>query len=350
MTSSAPSGGRGRALRAASAFSLVSLCLAALASCRDEVPLGSWLADGGRDGGAAGEAGAIGSAGRAQGGEGGAPVGDGGESGESGATATFPACLEPGTVGPVNVAGSEPGLTETSTEWTLSDAVTSIEWELSVERDVNETEPPSAGYYYHQRFFFDKGMVGIFGIQAEGIYQSEPPTSAVEVTKIAVFWLSGPPLEAELGDIAYPNARVAPTTANGVNWLTIHARFPWEACHVYRFRIAPDSTDPSGNVWYGAWIDDITTGQVTMLGRMLVPSDSGLITPFTVSRVSPIVYDARTCAVPSPTSAVFGAPRGNGGSVAPSLRTNRFESPARCATSRFTSFEGAVRHQIGSGP
>lgn len=335
-----PCGGRPRALRAASA--LTALCFVALAGCRDQVPLGSWLGDGGRDG-RSGEAGATDSAGGALGGEGGVEAGGG----ASGAAATFPACLAPGTPAPINVAGSEPGLTETSTEWTLSDAVESLEWDLSVERDVNETEPPSAGYYYHQRFWFDRGIVGIFGIQAEGIYQAEPPTSEVNVTKMAVFWLSGPPLDAELGDIAFPDARVAPTTANGVSWLTIHARFAWEACHVYRFRVAPESTDPSGNVWYGGWIDDTTTGEITLLGRMLVPSDSGSITPFTVSRVSPIVFDARTCAVPSPTTAVFGAPRGNGG-VVTSSHTNRFESPARCATSRFTNFgDAAVRHQIG---
>jgi hypothetical protein len=345
VTSSLPSGGRRRALRAASALSLAALCFGALAACRDEVPLGSWL-EGGRDGGA-GDAGAINGSGGVPGGEGGASAGAGGD---GGATASLPECLAPGTPGAINVAGTEPGSTETSTEWTLSDRVESLEWDLVVERDVIETEPASTGYYYHQRFFFDRGIVGIFGIQAEGIYQSEPPASDVDITKIAVFWLSGPPLEAQLGDIPYPDARVAPTTANGVNWLTIHARFPWEVCHVYRFRVAPESTDPSGNVWYGAWIDDTTTGDSTLIGRMLISAESGLISTLTISRVSPFVYDARTCAVPSPTSALFGAPRGNGGSVGASLSANRFESPARCATSRFTSFEGAVRHQIGPMP
>lgn len=341
MTRSALTGAGFRlAFRGAGALAFVAFGSVA---CRDQVPLGSWLSEAGGEGGdtSGGVSGA--SAGAA-----GAATGDGGAGGDP--ASAFPACLEPGNPGPINVAGDELGLTETSTDWTLPNPVESIEWDLSVERDVAETEPPSSGYYYQHRFSFALGAPGIFGIQSEGIYQSDPPTSEREVTKMAVFWLGGPPLQAELGDIAYPDARVAPATANGVSWLTIHARFAWEACHVYRFRVAPESTDDEGNIWYGAWISDTSTGYVTFLGRMLVAPDAGLISPGTTSRVSPIVFGALSCAVPSPASAVFAAPRGNGGTVLPSFRTNYFERPARCATSHFTNFDGFVRHEIGALP
>ena len=331
---------RGAGLRFAFRGSAALACAAfGSVACRDQVPLGSWLSETGGEGGAA-SAGVSGASGGV--------AGDGGAGGED--AVTFPACLEAGTPFSTNVAGDELGSTETSTDWTLPNPVESIEWDLSVERDVTETEPPTSGYYYHHRFSFVRGAPGIFGIQSEGIYQSDPPGSEREVTKMAVFWLGGAPLEAELGDIAYPDARVAPATANGVNWLTIHARFAWEACHVYRFRVAPESTDDDGNIWYGAWISDLTTGDVTFLGRMLVAPDAGLISPGTTSRVSPIVFGALSCSVPSPASAMFAAPRGNGGTVLPSFQTNYFESPARCATSRFTNFTGFVRHEIGEDP
>lgn len=336
---------RRRALGGVRVLALAFATFGAVA-CREEVPLGSWLSEAGGQGGESGEEGEP-SAG-VPGVSGGAAGAEGGEGGarDGGARPMFPACLEPGNALPINAAGDELGITETWTDWTLPNPVESMEWELSVERDVIETEPPTSGYYYQNRFSFVGGATGIFGIQSEGVYQSDPPSSTPEITKMAVFWLSGPPLRAELGDIAYPNARVAPATANGVNWLTIHARFAWEVCHVYRFRVAPESTDEEGNAWYGAWIDDTTTGDVTFLGRMLLPPDAGLISASTASRVLPIAYTPLSCAVQSPSSAVYAAPRGNGGTVSPSFRTNYFESPARCATSRFTNFDDFVRHEV----
>src|SRR5690606_21980437 len=124
--------------------------------------------------------------------------------------------------------------------------------------------------------------------QAEGAYSSVPGT-VPEITKMAVFWLSGPPLEAELGDIGFPDARVAQTPAAGANWYTIHARFPWEPCHVYELTFASDSTDERG-IWYSAWIDDTTSGTLTLLGRMLLPADTGALSPLSIFSTQPIEF------------------------------------------------------------
>jgi hypothetical protein len=283
---------------------------------------------GGIDGGSAGE------------------LGSAGQGGSADPGVVFPACMAPGAPGPVNRAGSELDATETFTDWTLSDPVESLEWLLSIERDIEHNEPAVSGYYFNYRFSFVGGVAGIFGVQGEGLYQPDVP-GMFDTTRMAVFWLSGPPLDAELGDIAYPDARVAPITANGVSWMTIHARFPWEVCHVYRFRVAPESSDAQGNTWYGGWIEDTTSGVTTFMGRMLLEAGSGLISPFGSSRVEPIEYGPPTCNEPIPASAMFSAPSGNDGTVHPMLRTNRFGSPLRCPTSRFTDFEGAVRHELG---
>jgi hypothetical protein len=229
-----------------------------------------------------------------------------------------------------------------------------MQWELMVEREIERASPaaaPSSGYYWAYQFSFLEGAAGFLGIQAEGVYQTDPPDSPVEVTKMAVFWLSGPPLAAELGDIAYPDARVAPTTAAGVSFSTIHARFDWQACRVYRFRIGPHSTEADGSTWYGAWIDDTQAGVETLLGRMLLPADSGPLSPFSVSRTIPIEFgEPASCDMPAAGSALFGRPRVSDEGAAPIGATNRLVEPLRCPSSRFTEFEAGVRHELGVRP
>ncbi len=245
-------------------------------------------------------------------------------------------------------AGQAIGATDTATEWTWPTPVTSMEWEVMVEREVvrGPDGEPTSGYYYTHQFWFQEGVVGFLGIQAEGGYNSEVGTE-YDFTKIAVFWLSGPPTAGELGDIPFPRARVLPETAAGVNYLTIHARFDWQVCHVYRFRLAPHSMEPNGDIWYGAWIEDVDSGDVTFLGRMLLPQDIGPLATFSSSRTLGIEFPGTTsCDVPQPASVLYGIPRSAEGDVVASLESNRFEYPLLCAGSRFTTFEGAVRHEL----
>lgn len=260
-------------------------------------------------------------------------------------------CLASATPGPFNRVGLEFGATETSTDWTWPTNVDAMEWDLMVERELptrSRSEAPLGGYYWMHRFSFTNGVAGIFGLQADGGYQTDPPNSAIEITKMAVFWVSGPPLDAELGDILYPDARVAPATASGLSWLTIHARFPWRSCHIYRMRVAPESEDDAGNRWYGAWINDVTDGTETLLGRVLLPPDVGRFSAFSVSRTTPIDFGTpASCSAHSPVSATFGTPRSPDGSVIASAYSNRFAEPPRCGNSRFAEVPGGVRHELG---
>jgi hypothetical protein len=238
------------------------------------------------------------------------------------------------------------------TDWTWSQAVSSVEWDLMIEKDVAPRDPSVAatgGYYWSYAFNFEQGVAGRVGLQSEGIYQSVP-SDPIEVTKMAVFWLSGPPMAAELGDIPFPEARVAETSAAGADWLTIHARFAWQECHVYRIRFGPESTNPEGNTWYGLWILDTTEGNELFLGRMLLPPDVGLLSPFSSSRTTPIEFGpSTTCEVTVPVSAIFGTPV-SGDGLTPTRHTNRFESMLRCSSSRFTDFVDAVRHELAVVP
>ena len=307
-----------RTRRASVVVLALTVCLAA---CREEVALGGWdLA---------------------------------GIAGSAGAGPALPACSESGAAGPASSAGLLFGVTETASDWTWPAPVASLEWDLMVEREIERaspTAPPTSGYYYTHQFSFLEGVVGFLGIQAEGGYQQEPPTSPVEFTKIAVFWLSGPPIAGELGDIAFPDARVAPAAASGVNFLTIHARFDWQACRVYRFRVAPQAMEPDGSTWYGASIEDTSSGTETILGRMLLPADVGLLSPFSISRTIPIEFGAlASCGAAAPGSVVFGTPSSDDGEEA-ALAANRFVDPLRCTSSRFTPFPGAVRHELGLAP
>lgn len=273
------------------------------------------------------------------------------DAGDSSIAGSFPSCRADANSGPFNAPGLLLGATETSTDWLLPAPTEALEWELMIEDEIEPrtaNEAPTSGYYWSQQFYFVQGLAGRLGIQAEGLYQPDPiarPTD-VSFTKMAAFWLSGPPLAAQLGDIPYPDARTATQVAAGATWGTIHARFEWQTCHVYSLRFGPESTDENGNIWYGAWIEDTTDGSSTFLGRMLLPADTGLLSPFVRTYTSPIDFgEPQSCEISQYSSAIFGAPKSASG-ISAKLSSNNFLAP-RCATSRFSLFDGAVRHELG---
>ena len=347
--------------------SLVGLgVVALLVACHEEVPLGAWkpqvtsasgLGGTGPGSSTVTSAGTLTGAG-AGGGTSTSTSTDGGGTGSAaGATGDpgLPACLAAGVPGPLNTAG--PGVpypTEMATEWTWPAPVASMEWDLMVEREIvrqpPDAERPSTGYYWAHQFYFEEGVTGFLGIQAEGGYSEKELElgETYEWTKMAVFWLSGPPLDAELGDIPFPDARILPDEAAGVNYWTIHAKFDWQVCHTYHFRIGPHATDPDGSTWYGAWIEDKDTGVGTFLGRMRLPAGSGQLS---VSRsrsmhIDFVPADELTCDIPAHASALFGTPRANDGAVLPVLYQDNFAERG-CPSSRYTRFDAAVRHEMG---
>jgi len=300
--------------------SLVLALALAVSACDDDFPLGSWGVD-------------------AQ------PTDPG---------TTSPMCGEPGTPEPVNTAGPAVGTTTLYTVWSWPAPVDSMEWDL-----VMESDPQTDGYYWAHQFSWVGGLTGYFGLQAFGGYQEDPtPTpsmpngSPVDFTKIALFWVAGQTLRGELGDITgSKNARVATQQEPGATFTTINARFDWTACNVYRLRLARYSTEDDGSVWWGAWIENQTTNNLTLLGRILVPSTWGQLssssTTYTTRIDNAPGAAVSTCSEPEPASGIFGTPSANDGQVLPLGHKNNFPTPARCPTSRFTDLATGVRQEIG---
>jgi hypothetical protein len=272
------------------------------------------------------------------------------------------ACAETGTPGVLNTPGMTIGTTTLSTDWTWPTPVDSLEWDL-----VMETDPVTDGYYWAHQFSFVNGLTAFFGLQAHGGYidpnATGPGSQVVDFTKMAVYWIAGPPSDAELGDINQPGmARKAIVTQGNVQWMTIHAKFEWTACDLYHLRVAKESTADSGDVWYGAWILDKTTDVQTFIGRILVPAAWGQISALSTTMTTRIdgaqtAPPVMNCGDPEPASGIFGTPTANDGQVTPLRHTDRFAVPARCGTSRFTDLTNSasgltsgVRQEIGLHP
>jgi hypothetical protein len=254
--------------------------------------------------------------------------------------APFPACGVGGDPGELNQAGLAIGGTATNTDWIWPQPLDSVEFEFAVEAEVSEDT-----YYWAYEFGFVAGARGLLGMQANGYYQADPPDGEIEETKMVQFWIGGPPLDAELGDVA--DARAAEEVAGGVPGRSIQTKFPWEPCHVYRFRLGLDGTDEAGNRWYGATVVDTTTGVSSYLGHMLIPLDWGrLATTSTMWAERYPTTATLSCGAVQYSSVVFGHPIGNAG-IAPTSYTNRFGPAEECGTSRFTEFANAIRHEVG---
>jgi len=123
------------------------------------------------------------------------------------------------------------------TDWTVPTAFESIELDMRI-----ETETATDGYVFTFEASFTGSANALIALQALGGYQAEPNGPVVR-TKMAQFWISGPPLAAELGDIVSPDARAFQTFQVGTEWWSIDARYEWQPCRTYRLRLAVESTD-----------------------------------------------------------------------------------------------------------
>ena len=332
--------------------------------CSDRVPLGAFArpgpaaepqAGGGGSGGQGGTdtgGGPI-TGGTSTGGTGGAPPATGGAPNATGGVSTggspVDACNQEGTPGGVNGRGSGVGVTIPHTDWTWPDLLTSLEWDLTV-----ETELERDGYFFTHEFRLESGAYGFLGMQPRGRYSPDLSQPDVDITNIVVFWISAaplgtPPLDSELGDIQPPDARTSAQVQQNIQWLAINARYDFEICRTYRLRVATDSTDSSGNIWYAAYVRDLTTDIETYLGRILVPAEWGKMQVTTTMWSNRIGHAALTsCSSAEPASALYGTPSAvvDGEVVAPERSRNRYEAPA-CPDARFTVLPSGVRHELG---
>ncbi|HVR18520.1 MAG TPA: hypothetical protein VMS65_02450 [Polyangiaceae bacterium] len=292
---------------------LLSLLIASTCflGCRDEVPLGSWS--------------------KAPGDAGNTPP-------------TLPECLaSTGELGPVTPGGPTTGVTVPYTDFDWPAPFASIEWEMRVEQ-----EPTTDGTIWANQVAFADGSSALVALQARGGFQADPPSGPVVRTKMVQFWISGPPLEAELGDIQYPDARAYQTLQAGSSWWTIDARFDWVTCRAYRLRVEPDTIEPGRGVWYRGLVIDTETAVETLIGRILVPEASGGLTAPTTSFSNRIGWTPLiACADAEPVSVLFGTPLADGARPESLSRTHRFGDPLACADTRFTVFPDAVRQEVG---
>ena len=273
------------------------------------------------------------------------PLGSfGEESGAKGGGGGTPECLAPGEPGPVSPAGSAISVTVPYTDWNVPTPFDSIEIEVRL-----ETETVTDGFVFAHEVPFAAGPVVLLTFQSLGGYQADPPGGPVVLTKMAQFWISGPPLAAELGDIPYPDARTYLTMEVRGEWWSINARYDWELCRPYRLRLAALSAGTGGSTWYGAWVIDVENATETLLGRMLVPDAWGGLTSPTSTWSNRIGWSSLTsCGDVEPVSVLFGAPTVADGAA--TLAGHRFGALPACPNTRIEDFDTAVRQRIGGPP
>lgn len=298
-------------------------------ACSEQVSLGAWASGGGAAGGGAGNSGAA---------------GGGAASGGAAGAAAAP-CVREGTPGGRNAAGTGTNVevTVTYTDWTWPSASDSIEWDFKLEK-----APVKDGYFWAHGFDLAGSVSGFVGLQYRGGYQADPPDGLVQTANMLVFWISGAPIRAELGDVAYPNARKYFKTDG--EWWTIHVLYDWEVCRLYRLRMGRQGSEANGDIWYGAWVRDTVTNVETYLGRILVPLAWGQLAATSSMWSNRVIGQGATCADIEPVSAIFGFPTANAGGVLPLSHVNSFARPASCGSSRFTEFPDAVRQELGVAP
>jgi len=258
-------------------------------------------------------------------------------------------CSLAGEVSPMNPAGAGVGPTGTYSDWTwpaVEGGLESLEWTLGIESE------PTDGYFWSHQFAFagESGVGGYAGLQMNGGFQADPPSGPVEVTKMALFSIAGPAITAELGDVAYPDARVYGDFDGGEGW-NIHVKYEWLPCRTYALRVAEVDLDADGNIWYGGYVRDLVTGDEIYLGRILVPAAWGGFATWSVMWTERFGPAALTdCAQQAHAVATFLAPTGNAGTVVADGPNDHFYDPPSCPSSRFTAVAGGVRQEMGVPP
>ena len=254
----------------------------------------------------------------------------------------------PSAEGGLNPPGDTVMPTGTYTTWywpQSSEGFDSFEWLFGVDRD-----PANDGYYWPHQFGFagDETGLGLLGLQAHGLYRADLPDGPIVVEKIAVFAVRGGGLDAALGDILYPDARVHDDAEN--DWWTIHARFEWVPCRAYEMRVARVAGGDGEDTWYGGFIRDTETGVESEVGRILIPAAWRGLGDLSSMWSQRFGHQAMTeCSTQEHSSVLFGIPTANAGDLAPEDSVDRFSNPAACSSSRFTRGTSAVRQEMGVG-
>jgi Domain of unknown function (DUF3472) len=116
-------------------------------------------------------------------------------------------------------------------------------------------------YFWAAQFWFDGGDGGYIGLQSDGIKQG------AHVGKMAIvsIW--------DARD-AEPPENCEEFGGEGIGY-SCRVEYPWIAGREYRLRVEEDccESSPGENEWWAASIRDISAGQDTYIGRILMPGD-----------------------------------------------------------------------------
>jgi len=195
---------------------------------------------------------------------------------------------------------------------------------------VPEIDPgPEATYFWAHQFGLEGGEGGYIGLQTKG------NRADGSLGKLAIFSL----WEATGAD----GPGVVRFSGEGTGW---SARIPyaWAQGRPYRLRVGIDCAAPDG-AWWAASVLDLDAGDESHIGRLRAPPGWGGLRPWSVMWTEYYGPALRRCGDLALVSAVFGAPTADGG-VHP-VRTSSYVGDGTCDTTRITSLDHGVRHEMG---
>jgi len=191
---------------------------------------------------------------------------------------------------------------------------------------------PGTHYFWAHQMHFVGGDGGYLGLQV-GSYPNN--------TKIALFSLwsangaeganCGPFLEGSPGY----TCRIDP--------------FNWVTGRTYRLRVWAYGEDALGE-WWGAWVQDTTTGVDSYVGKIRVPTSWSWLYPWSVSWTEYFGTQPETCNKLPWAKAQFDFPTANAGTVQIASHTHTIGSGDCPKYSRIYEVPGADVQEMGRAP
>ncbi|HEX3392935.1 MAG TPA: DUF3472 domain-containing protein [Acidimicrobiales bacterium] len=193
-----------------------------------------------------------------------------------------------------------------------------------------EIDPgPQATYFWAHQFGLEGGEGGYIGLQTRG------NRADGSLGKMAIF---------SLWDAAGAEGPgVVRFSGEGTGW-SARIAYHWEQETTYRLRVGIDGVTPRGT-WWAASVLDLHTADERHIGRLMAKPGWDGLRPWSVMWTEYYGPALRRCSDLAEVSAVFGNPVADG-SVEP-LRMSSHVGDGTCDTTRITSLDHGVRHEMG---
>jgi Domain of unknown function (DUF3472) len=198
-------------------------------------------------------------------------------------------------------------------------------WNLDQRLTIQKHTPSSTLFWAHQIGFVGMSEGGYLGLQVFG------------PTKLALFSM--------WGATASRGAECGPFVEDGTGHSCRITNYNWTTGRAYRLRVWALETTATGR-WWGAWVQDTTTGVDSHVGAVFVPF-------FTLldSRVSWIEYfggDLPSCDAVPVAKAFWEFPTANNGAIRSSSAVNIIGTGTDCPDSaKVTDVTGGTVQQMG---